>query len=152
MLHAPGGAYFKKKHSGSVFGYKSSLRPPIDSPLYGKLIFSPDGYFFDHKKNALKLLELKCTHTRRIVRGVVPSHYLDQIQTGLHLSNINKAVYVDSCFRMCSWRQLNDGTSHISSLNKGKLPVSSKREVPFARGVCLCLQNIPPPASLVPAI
>ena len=100
--------FFERKHSVSVFGYKSSLRPPKDSPLYGKLTFSPDGYFFYHKKNALKLLEFKCSLTRRIVIGVIPSHYLDQIQIGFHLSNINKAVYVDSCFRMCSWSQLND--------------------------------------------
>ena len=129
--------FFERKHSVSVFGYKSSITPHPDSPLSGKLSFSPDGFFFEHKQNALKLLEFKCPHTRRIVRGVVPDQYLDQIQTGLLLSNINKTVCVDSCFRMCSWGQLNDGMSHNSSLNNGRLPASSKREVPFAWGVCI---------------
>ena len=129
--------FFERKYSVSVFGYKSSITPHPDNPLSRKLSFSPDGFFFDHKQNALKLLELKCPYTRRIVRGAVSGQYLDQIQTDLHLSNLNKAVHVDSCFRMCSWGQLNGGMSHNSSLNNGRLPASSKREVPFAWGVCI---------------
>ena len=71
---------FERKHSVSVFEYKSSVRPPIDSPLCGKLAFSSDGYFYDDIQNVLKLLEFKCLYTRRIARGIVPNHYLDQIQ------------------------------------------------------------------------
>ena len=146
MLHAPGVFYLnhlhesflKKKYSVSIFGYNSSLKLSIDSPLYGKLTFSPDGYFFDNKRGALRLIEFKYTHTRQIVTGSVPEHYLDQIQTGLHLSELNKAVYVDSCFRICSWIQLKTGMNHNSCFNRGKLPASLKRDAPFARGgVCI---------------
>ena len=106
--------------------------------MSGKLSFSPDGFFFDYKQNALDLLEFKSPYRRRIVRGAILGHYSDQIQTGLHLSNLDKAVYVDYFFRMCSLGQLNGGMSHNSSLNNRILPASSKRrEVPFAWGVCI---------------
>ena len=90
--------FFKRKHSVSIFGYDSYLRLPRDNPLYGKLTFSPDGYFLDHQKGTLKLVEFKCPCTRRIVRNAVPPHYIDQIQTGLHLIKMSKAIF--ACFRM----------------------------------------------------
>ena len=127
----------KKKCSVYIFGYNSSLKLPIDSPLYGKLTFSLDGYFFDNEKGDLILIEFKCPHTRQIVRGSVPEHYLDQVQTGLHLSELNKAVCVDSCLRICSWIQLKTGMNHNSCFNRGKLPASLKRDTPFAWGVCI---------------
>ena len=111
--------------------------------MYGKLTFSPDGYLFDNKIGALRLIEFKCPHTRQIVRGSVPEHYLGQIQTGLHLSELNKAVYVDSCFRICSRIELKTGMNHNSCFNRGKLPASLKRDTRFAWGFVFCLQNIP---------
>ena len=126
--------FFERKHSVSVFGYKSSITPHPDSPLSGKLSFSPDGFFFDHKQNALKLKVQVATHKanrkRRRSRPIFRPN-----SNRLLLSDINKTVYVDFCFKMCSWGQLNDGMSHNSSLKNGRLPASSKREVPFAWGV-----------------
>ena len=51
--------YFEKKHSVSVFGHTVSLNLAENDPLFGKITFSPDGYFLN-SDNELVLLEFKC--------------------------------------------------------------------------------------------
>ena len=90
--------FFEKKYSATSFGYKSSLNLPPGDPMHGKLTVSPDGFFYDHKQEEVKLVEFKCPCTRKIVRRTVPAKYADQLQTGLLISNLQKAVFVDCCF------------------------------------------------------
>ena len=51
--------YFEKKHSVSVFGHTASLNLAENDQLFGKITFSPDGYFLN-SDNELVLLEFKC--------------------------------------------------------------------------------------------
>ena len=129
--------YFEQKHSVKVFGHMMSLNLAKDHPLYGKVTCSPDGYF-SCKDGPIALLEFKCPYKRKIVVNKPPRQYADQIQTGLALSgkSVNKGLYVDACFRMCSFKQLGLGLEHNSLLNGGVVH-STKRKSALACGICL---------------
>ena len=97
-----------------------SLNLAKDHPLYGKVTCSPDGYF-SYKDESIVLLEVKCPYKRKIAVYQIPRQYADQIQTGLALSGegVNKGLFVDACFRMCSFKQLGLGLVHNPLLNGG---------------------------------
>ena len=114
--------YFEKKHSVSVFGHTVSLNLKENDPLFGKITCSPDGYFLN-SDNELVLLEFKCPFKRDIAKNCIPSHYRDQIQTGLALSgdSVKKGLFVDNQFRICSLQQIKPSSSHNSTINGGKV-------------------------------
>ena len=113
--------YFEKKHSVSVFGHTLSLSLSENGPLFGKVTCSPDGYFLN-SDNELVLLEFKCPFKREIARKRIPSYYREQIQTGLALSgeSVNKGLFVDNQFRICSLQKIKPSSSHNPILNGGK--------------------------------
>ena len=129
--------YFEEKHSVKVFGHELSINLAKDHPLYDKVTCSPDGYF-PCKDGSIALLEFKCPYKRKIVVNNPPRQYADQIQTGLALSGktVNKGLYVDACFRMCPFKQLELGLEHNSLLNGGVVH-STRRKSALACGICL---------------
>ena len=112
--------YFEQKHSVSVFGHSISLNLVSWHPLFRTVTCSPDGYFLN-KDNSLVLLEFKCPFKRKIAMNRIPNHFRDQIQTGLAFSgeSVNKGLYVDAYFRMCSLKQLEPSRVHNQFLNGG---------------------------------
>ena len=114
-----------------------SLNLEKDHPLYGKVTCSPDGYF-SCNDGSIALLEFKCPYKRKIVVNKPPKQYADQIQTGLAFSgkSVNKGLFVDACFRMCSFVQLGLSLEHNSLLNGGVVH-STKRKSALACGICL---------------
>ena len=126
--------YFEKKHSVSVFGHTLSLKLAENDPLFGKVTCSLDGYFLN-SDNELVLLEFKCPFKREIAKNRIPSQYSDQIQTCLALSgeSVNKGLFVDSYFRICSLEQIEQSPAHNPILNGGKV-YQSKDGV--AWGIC----------------
>ena len=129
--------YFEQKHSVKVFGHTMSLNLAKDHPLYGKVTCSPDGYF-SYKDESIVLLECKCPYKRKIAVNQIPRQYADQIQTGLVLSgeSVEKGLFVDACFRMCSLKQLGLGLEHNPLLNGGVVH-RTKKPSALACGVCL---------------
>ena len=129
--------YFEQKNSVNVLGRTMSLNLAKDHPLYGKVTCSPDGYF-SYKDESIVLLEFKCPYKRKIAVNQIPRQYADQIQTGLALSGegVNKGLFVDACFRMCSFKQLGLGLEHNPLLNGGAVHIT-KRTSALACGVCL---------------
>ena len=85
--------YFEQKHSVSAFGHSISLNLASRHPLFRKVTCSPDGYFLNKRKIAINRIR---------------NHYRDQIQTGLAFrgESVNKGLYVNAYFRMCSLKQL----------------------------------------------
>ena len=77
----------------------------------------------------LVLLEFKCSFKREIAKNRNPSYYSDQIQTGLALSgeSVNKGLFVDSCFRICSLRQIECFHKNVRKL---KNTINEEREKP----------------------
>ena len=128
--------YFEKKHSVSVFGHTVSLNLAENVPLFGKITCRPDGYFLN-SDNELVLLEFKCPFKREIAKNRIPSYYSDQIQTGLALSgeSVNKGLFVDNYFRICSLKQIEPSPSHNPILNGGKV-YQSKDGSTLAWGIC----------------
>ena len=128
--------YFEKKHFVSVFDHTLSLNLSENDPLFGKITCSPDGYFLN-LDNELVLLEFKCPFKREIAKKNIPSYYRDQIQTGLALSgeSVNKGLFVDYQFRICSLKQIEPSSSHNPILNGGKV-YQSKNGSTLAWGIC----------------
>ena len=112
--------YFEQKHSVSVFGHSISLNLARWHPLFRKVTCSPDGYFLN-EDNSLVLLEFKFPFKRKIAVNRIPNHYRDQIQTGLAFNgeSVNKGLYVNAYFRMCSLKQLEPSRVHNHFLNGG---------------------------------
>ena len=133
--------YFEEKYSVKVFGHTMSLNLAKGHTLYGKVTCSPDGYFIC-KDESIALLEFKCPYKRKIAVYQIPRQYADQIQTGLALSgkSVNKGLYVDACFRMCSFQQLGLGLEHNPLLNGGAV-LRTNRASALACGVCLLSSN-----------
>ena len=127
---------FKQKHSVSVFGHSLSLHLAENDPLFGKVTCSPDGYFLN-SDNELVLLEFKCPFKREIANNRIPSQYSDQIQTGPALSgeSVNKGLFVDNYFRICSLKQIEPSPAHNPILNGGKV-YQSKGGSTLAWGIC----------------
>ena len=128
--------YFEQRHSVSVFGHTLSLNLAENDPLFGKVTCSPDGYFLN-SDNELVLLEFKCPFKREIANNRIPSQYCDQIQTGLALSreSVNKGLFVDNYFRICSLKQIEPSPAHNPILNGGKV-YQSKGGSTLAWGIC----------------
>ena len=128
--------YFEQKHSVSVFGHSISLNLASDHPLFRKVTSSPDGYFLN-KDNSLVLVEFNCPFKRKIAINRIPSYYSDQIQTGLAFSGerVNKGLFVDAYFRMCSLKHLEPSLAHNQFLNGGNI-YSTKNKSVLAWGVC----------------
>ena len=107
--------YFEKKHSASVFGHSVTLNLAKGHPLYKKVTCSPDGYFLS-KDGSIVLLEFKCPFKRKITTHRIPHHYTRQIQTGLAFSGekVNKRLFVDAYFRMCTLKQLEPSLNTTS--------------------------------------
>ena len=114
--------YFEKKHSVSVFGHSLSLNVKENDSLFGKITCSPDGYFLN-SDNEPVLLEFKCPFKREIAKNCIPSYYRDQIQTGLALSgeSVKKVLFIDNCFRIFSFNQIEPSSSHNPTINGGKV-------------------------------
>ena len=138
--------YFEKKYSASVFGHSVSLNLAKDHPLYKKVACSPDGYFLN-KDNSIVLLEFKCPFKRKIAMHRIPHHYTRQIQTGLAFSGqkVNKGLFVDAYFRMCTLKQLEPSFKHNEWLNGGNIYETKDTSV-LAWGVCYLFskQNLIP--------
>ena len=68
----------------------------------------------------------------------IPRQYADQIQTGLALSgeSVEKGLFVDACFIMCSFKQLGLGLEHNPLLNGGAVHIPNRTSA-LACGVCL---------------
>ena len=128
--------YFEWKHYVSVFGHTVSLNFAENDPLFGKVTYSPDGYFLN-SDNELVLLEFKCPFKREIAINRIPSQYRDQIQTDLALSgeSVNKGLFVDNYFRICSLKQIGPSLPHNPILNGGKV-YQSKGTSTLAWGIC----------------
>ena len=128
--------YIEWKYNAEVFGYETSLNLAKSHPLYGKVTCSPDGYFQALDKSLI-LLEIKCPFKRNIATNKIPAVYRDQLQTGLALSGefVNKGLFVDCCFRMCSLTQLglnlNHNPTHHRAFYRTKTPF------PQAWGICI---------------
>ena len=107
---------------------------------------SPDGYFLN-KDNSIVLLEFKCPFKRKIAMHRIPHHYTRQIQTGLAFSGqkVNKGLFVDTYFRMCTLKQLEPSLKHNEWLNGGNIYETKDTSV-LARGVCYLFskQNLIP--------
>ena len=133
--------YFEKKHSVSVFGHSLSLNFAENDPLFGKITCSPDGYFLN-SDNELVLLEIKCPFKRDIAKNCIPSYYKDQIQTDLSLSgeSVNKGLFIDNQFRICSLHQIEPSSSHNSTINGGKL-YRAKKRISTCMGHLLLIQQ-----------
>ena len=103
---------------------------------FGKVTCRPDGYFLN-SDNELVLLEFKCPFKREIPINRIPSQYSDQIQTGLALSgeSVNKGLFVDNYFRICSLKQIEPSLAHNPILNGGKV-YQSKGTSTLAWGIC----------------
>ena len=129
--------YFEQKHSVSVFGHSISLNHLSDHPLFRKVTCSPDGSF-SNKDNSLVLVEFKCPIKRKIAINRIPSYYNDQIQTGLAFSGerVNKGLFVDAYFRICSLKQLEPSLAHNQLLNRGKI-YSTKKYISTCTGCLL---------------
>ena len=112
----------RKKHSASVFGHSVTLNLAKGHPLYKKVTCSPDGYFLS-KDGSIVLLEFKCPFKRKITMHRIPHHYTRQIQTGLAFSGekVNKRLFVDAYFRMCTLKQLEPSLKHNEWLNCGNI-------------------------------
>ena len=130
-------AYLEWKHHTQVFGNTISLNLAQDHPLYGKVTCSPDGYF-QALDGSIVLLEFKCPFKRKIAVHKTPAYYRDQIQTGLALSGefVNKGLFVDACFRMCSLSQLGMHLAHNAVPHGG---VTHKTKTPFPRAWGICI-------------
>ena len=128
--------YFEKKHFVSVFSHTVSLNLSENDPLLGKITCSPDDYFLN-SDNELVLLKFKCPFKREIAKNRIPSYYSDQIQTGLALSgeSVNKGLFVDNYFRICSLKQIEPSPSHNPILNGGKVYQAKDRSM-LAWGIC----------------
>ena len=75
-----------------------------------------------------------------ISKSEVPARYVDQMQTGLALSGVKKALFVDAAFRMCSWSQIPKGVQHNRAQNgKGLLNIDCYSH--FAWGVCYIVRK-----------
>ena len=83
------------------------------------------------------LLEFKCPFKREIAINRIPSQYSDQIQTGLALSgeSVNKGLFVDNYFRICSLKQIEPSLLHNPILNGGNV-YQSKGTSTLAWGIC----------------
>ena len=86
--------------------------------------------------NELVLLEFKCPFKREIAKKRIPLQYSDQIQTGLALSgeSVNKGLFVDNYFRICSLKQIEPSSAHNPILNGGKV-YQSKNGSTLAWGI-----------------
>ena len=128
--------YFEKKHSVSVFVHSLSLNLAENDLLFGNVTCSPDGYFLN-SDNELVLLEFKCPSKRDIAKNCIPSYYVDQIQTGLALSgdSVNKGLFVDNQFRICSFQQIEPSSSHNPTINGGNV-YRAKDGSALAWGIC----------------
>ena len=77
----------------------------------------------------------------------IPHHYTRQIQTGLAFSGqkVNKGLFVDTYFRMCTLKQLEPSLKHNEWLNGGNIYETKDTSV-LARGVCYLFskQNLIP--------
>ena len=125
--------YFEQKHSVSVFGHSIFLNLERWHPLYQKVTCSLDGYFL-YKDNELVLLEFKCPFKRKIAMKCIPEQYKDQIQTFLAFSGekVNKGLFVDAYFRMCSLKQPEPSLKHNPHINGvGHIP---QKTLQFLRG------------------
>ena len=122
--------YFERKHSVSVFAHSVSLNLEDGHPLFKKVTCSPDGYFIN-KDNAITLLEFKCPFKRKIAMYRIPHHYTSQIQTGLAFSgpDVNKGLFVDAFFRMCTLKQLESSLKHNEWLNGGNIYETKEKSV-----------------------
>ena len=131
--------YLEKKHSVQVFGHSVSLNLAKDHPLYQKVTCSPDGYFIN-KDNLITLLEFKCPFKRKIAMYRIPHHYSQQVQAGFAFSgsHVNKAVFVDTYFRMCTLDQLEPSLKHSQWINGGNIYETKTNSV-LAWGVCYLL-------------
>ena len=128
--------YFEQKHSVSVFSHTLSLNLAENDPLFGKVMCSPDGYCLN-SDNGLVLLEFKCLFKREIAINRIPSQYSDQTQTGLALSGeiVNKGLFVDNYFRICSLKQIEPSPAHNPIINGGKVYQSKGRST-LTWGIC----------------
>ena len=88
--------------------------------------YSPDGLFIFEDK--IVLMEIKSPYNRE-PNGQIPSHYLDQIQIGLHTVKIaDYALFFDALFRVSTIEDLNlnnnryDGRITRSHLDKNLSP------------------------------
>ena len=72
-----------------------------------------------------------------IAKNRISSYYSDQIQTGLALSgeSVNKGLFVDNYFRICSLKQIESSPSHNPIINGGKV-YQSKDGSTLAWGIC----------------
>ena len=130
-------AYIEWKHNTLVFGNTISLNLAKEHPLYGKVTCSPDGYF-QALDGSIILLEFKCPLKRKIAVNKIPALYRDQVQTGLALSGdlVNKGLFVDCCFRMCSLSQLGLNLAHNTGPHYGAIH-KTKTPFPQAWGICI---------------
>ena len=145
LLSKPRELYSKKKKSHllctitlpvPVFGHTVSLNLAENDPLFEKVTCSPEGYFLN-SDDKMVLLEFKCPFKREIAKNRIPSQYSDQIQTGLALSgeSVNKGLFVDNYFRICSLKQIVPSPAHNHILNGGKA-YQSKYGSTLAWGIC----------------
>jgi hypothetical protein len=81
----------------------------IKSKIEGQA-YSPDGLAIVKSKRGrhLVLFEFKAPATK-IPLGVIPSHYIPQILTGLNtITNASYCIFVNNMYRKCSLTQLNN--------------------------------------------
>jgi len=62
----------------------------LDHEEHDEIAASPDGV----TTNGI-LLEIKCPLRRRIVQGVIPKHYIPQLQTLMEIMNLDRAHFID---------------------------------------------------------
>ena len=124
------------KRSTLLVFLASLFKPCKGPPTLSKSDMQPDGYFIN-KDNLITLLEFKCPFKRKIAMYRIPHHYSQQVQAGLAFSSghVNKAVFVDTYFRICTLNQLEPSLKHNKWLNGGNIYETKANSV-LAWGVC----------------
>lgn len=100
----------------SIFSPDGICAMGIDEDT-GEISIDPD---IQTDKFAPVLVEIKCPLSRELTRNMnVPKHYMPQIQTGMHcIDLVHASVFIDNCFRMCSYRDLQTKKMYNRQLHR----------------------------------
>lgn len=106
--------YIEQRYNTKVFNFGS-----IEGLTYnGRVVqaYSPDGLCVID--NNIVLLEIKSPYSR-IPTGSIPSHYIDQIQTGLYtINDASYGLFCDAVYRKCNVETLNFTNEYDAEYHK----------------------------------
>jgi hypothetical protein len=108
----------------------------IPSAEVSRKTYSMDGigvvYHKDIKKHLITLFEFKCVYSRPIIQGECPESYQPQVLSGMSdLVIPERAVFIESMFRVCAFSDLNFDTKYINMIYRSKLPDNIRKPLMF---------------------